>query len=425
VPFTTVHGIPFITGRGGRRGGLHGARSLLPCFPPGRQPAAHQPARPRGRPPARPSTRRQFGSRLSRRDLLTWRGAALNALYWVGTRTLAAVAAFASNRGMAPLRRRYALPLGPPASGRSCVPMLKLDANSWLLEPPRPVGPPDVSRCRRERRARGQGGRAAAPWHICVPPRPPAALQPQPPPRSTPPPQVLIGPIAPRFARPHLEPPAAAAFVDSAPAGVAVVSFGSAPVFGTFLTKEDFHGLARAFEDQAPMRVLWLLKARLWGGGGCARGGGGWGPRRRRRAQAANPPPSLRARPCPHYHHQLHTQARNMPDGVTIADLKLADNTLTVDWVVRTGARPSPARAAQPNAGAPAGRMALGAGHQNGPAGRGALSSGPHCPKPAPQPMPPPPTQPCPAKPPIGHQRPAGPPQREAVCHPRRRPQRL
>jgi hypothetical protein len=85
-----------------------------------------------------------------------------------------------------------------------------------------------------------------------------------PPYRST---KVLIGPIAPRFARAGpLQPPAVAAFVDSAPAGVAVVSFGSAPIFGAFLTPEDFRGLARAFADMAPMRVLWLLKAGGRGG---------------------------------------------------------------------------------------------------------------------------------------------------------------
>ena len=79
-------------------------------------------------------------------------------------------------------------------------------------------------------------------------------------------PQVVIGPITPRAARPGpLDPPAAAAFLDAAPGGAALVSFGSVPLFGTmFLKKQDFVGLALAFADLAPIKVLWLLKRRNW-----------------------------------------------------------------------------------------------------------------------------------------------------------------
>jgi hypothetical protein len=81
--------------------------------------------------------------------------------------------------------------------------------------------------------------------------------------RSLPIRQVLIGPVAPRFARAGpLDPPAVAAFVESAPAGVAVVSFGSMPVFGNFLGREDFLGIAGALADLAPTRALWLLQVR-------------------------------------------------------------------------------------------------------------------------------------------------------------------
>jgi hypothetical protein len=83
-----------------------------------------------------------------------------------------------------------------------------------------------------------------------------------------PPPQVLIGPIGPRAARPDLEPPAVADFVAFAPAGVAVVSFGSMPVFGNFLDKEDFRALSAALASLAPARALWLLQVRGSGGAG-------------------------------------------------------------------------------------------------------------------------------------------------------------
>lgn len=107
--------------------------------------------------------------------------------------------------------------------------------------------------------------------------------------------QVLIGPIGPRAGRPGpLDPPAAAAFLDGASDGAAVVSFGSVPLFGAmFLTKDDYVQLALAFADLAPVRVLWLLKRRNW------------------------------------------------PEGMTQEELPLGDNTLIVEWVVSGRGRPS------------------------------------------------------------------------------------
>ncbi|KIZ04309.1 hypothetical protein MNEG_3644 [Monoraphidium neglectum] len=203
VPLMTVHGIPFIT---------------APLSVP------------------------QFGSGLDDQALATWRGRTRNLLSFMMTRTMSAVTGIVSRRSMAGIRRQRRLPRGPASQGRACAPMLQLDANSFHLDPPRPLGPPHA----------------------------------------------LIGPIAPRFARPSLEPPEVAAFVDSAPAGVAVVSFGSAPIFGTFLTRKDFLELSLAFADLAPTRVVWLLKP------------------------------------------------RNMPDDVSIGELPLGDNTITAPWVSRS-----------------------------------------------------------------------------------------
>jgi hypothetical protein len=83
-------------------------------------------------------------SGLSRRDLLTWRGAVVNAVYWVGTRALVKLLDVVGRRGVAPLRAAQGLPLGPAATGRSCAPAVQLDTNSWLLEPPQPIAPPEV-----------------------------------------------------------------------------------------------------------------------------------------------------------------------------------------------------------------------------------------------------------------------------------------
>lgn len=47
-----------------------------------------------------------------------------------------------NTRGMAPIRAAHGLPRG--GAGGSCVPLVELCANSWLLEPPRPLGPPQV-----------------------------------------------------------------------------------------------------------------------------------------------------------------------------------------------------------------------------------------------------------------------------------------
>ena len=110
-------------------------------------------------------------------------------------------------------------------------------------------------------------------------------------------PQVLIGPIGPRDARPTFEPPAAADFLASAPAGAVLVSFGSVPFFANALMgRADFDALVGAFADMAPLRVLWLLKR------------------------------------------------TNLPDGMTYDDLHLAENTQVQEWVVSgaPGCTPGP-----------------------------------------------------------------------------------
>jgi len=74
-------------------------------------------------------------------------------------------------------------------------------------------------------------------------------LQPQP--------QVMVGPISPRPARPAIEDEQVAAFAAAAAAeeGLVLVSFGSSSaVFGSLLVRDDYKGLALAFADLAPVR---------------------------------------------------------------------------------------------------------------------------------------------------------------------------
>jgi hypothetical protein len=123
-------------------------------------PAPAPPPPPPTLPPVRHRPTPQFMSLLSNDDLLTWRGRAINTFYWAATHTLVALLDIAGSRGMAPLRRAQALSLGSPQAGRSCRPLVRLDASSWLLEPPRPLGPPDVRLGRWGEGQRRRGGRA-------------------------------------------------------------------------------------------------------------------------------------------------------------------------------------------------------------------------------------------------------------------------
>lgn len=164
----------------------------------------------------------QFGSGLSFDDLSTWKGRLRNLLYYITTRAMwDGLLNTAGVINMRPIRRLHGLPRGPRHYGCGCEPVVNLRTNSFHLEPPRPFGPPNV----------------------------------------------LIGAIAPRDARPVLEPPEVSEFLSSADRGAVLVSFGSAPVFGTFMAPEDFLGLAKAFAALAPVRVLWLLKRTTLPGG--------------------------------------------------------------------------------------------------------------------------------------------------------------
>ncbi|KAI8466828.1 MAG: hypothetical protein J3K34DRAFT_524234 [Monoraphidium minutum] len=157
----------------------------------------------------------QFGSGLSPAELATLRGRAKNTMFFLGTRFMwRLMGTLGPGSLIAPARAALGLPKGPAALGGTCAPLLELCASTWHVEPPRPLGPP----------------------------------------------QVLIGPIAPRAAAGALEPASVAEFVASAPAGVAVVSYGSVPLFGSFLSRDDYFELTAAFADLAPLRVLWLLK---------------------------------------------------------------------------------------------------------------------------------------------------------------------
>lgn len=84
----------------------------------------------------------QFGSGLGASDLATLRGRVVNTLYFLGSRVLSTALGLINTRGMAPIRAAHGLPRG--GAGGSCVPLVELCANSWLLEPPRPLGPPQV-----------------------------------------------------------------------------------------------------------------------------------------------------------------------------------------------------------------------------------------------------------------------------------------
>jgi hypothetical protein len=66
---------------------------------------------------------------------------------------------------------------------------------------------------------------------------------------------------------------------------VAVVSWGSSPIFGTFLARRDVEELVAAFTDLAPLRVVWLLKP------------------------------------------------KNLPEGLTLPELNLPPNVQTFSWV--------------------------------------------------------------------------------------------
>ncbi|KIZ07003.1 hypothetical protein MNEG_0948 [Monoraphidium neglectum] len=156
----------------------------------------------------------QFGSGLSDADLERLGGRAKNAFNYFLTRFLKGVTTTLGVRALADARRALGLPKGPASRGGGCAPMLQARWPAWHVEAPRPVGPP----------------------------------------------QVLIGPVAPRAARPTLEPPSAGSFVASATHGVVVVSFGSVPLFGSCLTGHDYIELTQAFADLAPVKVLWLLK---------------------------------------------------------------------------------------------------------------------------------------------------------------------
>jgi len=284
---------------------------------------------PRNHKPHTTHTALQFASGLTAAHLQTLRGSALNAVYYVASRVLSRVLGFVAARGLVGIRRQHHIPLGSSSEGRSCAPMLQLCANSWHLEPPRPIGPPQVGaigcvmivvlvallryavqcsavlccaalcsaalRCAVLRCAalcapvkQGPKAQFIATSH--------SLLKNQTRPNHTTTnttntthitPQVLIGPIAPRSPNPNLQPPAVDRFVNTAPSGVAVVSFGSAPVFGNFLSRADFVALSEAFADLKPLRVLWLLKR------------------------------------------------RNLPGSLTMEELPLGDNTMAAEWVVR------------------------------------------------------------------------------------------
>lgn len=74
----------------------------------------------------------------------------------------------------------------------------------------------------------------------------------------------MAGPISPHPSRAVIPEPEAAAFLDASGAqGLVLVSFGSSPVYGTCLQVQDYIGLAEAFADLAPVRVMWLLNPKL------------------------------------------------------------------------------------------------------------------------------------------------------------------
>lgn len=65
-------------------------------------------------------------------------------MHYVKSRALQAMLRLVSRRGVAPVRRRLGLPLGPAARGGTCRPVAQLFANSFHLEAPQPLGPPQV-----------------------------------------------------------------------------------------------------------------------------------------------------------------------------------------------------------------------------------------------------------------------------------------
>jgi hypothetical protein len=162
----------------------------------------------------------QFGSGLTADEVRTPLGFVKNLGYAAMMKAMTTMFVVVSRRSLAPTRAALNLPLGPARLGRSCAPTLRLCAASWVLEPIRAIGPPDT----------------------------------------------IIGPLGARDARPEpVQPPEAAEFLDGALEangghGAVVVSFGSMAGFGQGLSRADYEGLTGAFNDLAPVRVLWLMK---------------------------------------------------------------------------------------------------------------------------------------------------------------------